>query len=316
MPQKRVLILQPIDSSGVQALLDANIDVLHAPNDSRETLLAMVRDVDGLIVRTTSYRVDAEVMDRAPNMRVVGRHGVGVDNIDVDAARSRGIAVVNTPVANSQTVAEYTVGLMLSVGRFIPQADESVRQGRWGERDNLVGIELAESTLGIIGLGRIGSRVARICSLGFGMRAIYYDIVRKHEHEGTLGVEFASFDDVVRTADILTLHVPLTSQTRDMMNADRLSRMKKGAILINASRGPVVDIDALAERLATDRLAGAGIDVFPDEPLSVGHTLLTSTSVVVSPHMAAASRPSLIKMSLVAEDVVRVLTGEEPSYSV
>ena len=312
----RVLILQPVHEAGVRALTDAGIDAVTAPDADRATLLRMIPEFDGLLVRTTSYRIDAEVMDCAPNLRVIGRHGVGVDHIDVAAAVARGIAVVNAPEANSQGVAEYAVGLMLMVARGMRHADAAVREGDWSRREQLIGSELNGGTLGIVGLGRVGSRVARICRGGFQMRTLYYDIVRKHEFESELGVEFRSFDDVIAEADILTVHVPLTDLTRGMINGDVLSRMKTGAMLINTSRGPVVKLDTLVEAISSGHIAGAGIDVFPDEPLPTDHPILQLPQVVVSPHMASHSQMSMVRMALVAEDIARVLQGEAPRYPV
>ncbi len=312
----RVLILQPIHDAGVQALTDAGIDVVSAPDSDRGTLLDLIPEFDGLIVRTTSYRIDAEVMDRAPRLRVIGRHGVGVDHIDIAAAAARDVVVVNAPEANSQGVAEYTVGLMLMVTRHMRHADEAVRSGNWSERERLIGGELHEHTLGIIGLGRVGSRVARICAGGFGMRVLYYDIVRKHEFERDIGVEFRSFDEVVAESDILTLHVPLTDLTRGMVGGDVLHSMRREAILINAARGPVIDLDAVTDAVRDGTIAGAGIDVFTDEPLSPDHPALSLPGIVVSPHMASHSGESMVRMSLVATDVVRVLAGEEPRHRV
>jgi D-3-phosphoglycerate dehydrogenase / 2-oxoglutarate reductase len=312
----KALILQRIHEAGVQALTDAGIEHVSAPDADRETLLRMIPEFDGLVVRTTSYRIDAEVMDAAPNLKVIGRHGVGVDHIDVAAAAERGITVVNAPEANSQGVAEYTVGLMLMVARGMRHADAAVRKGDWTTREKLIGSELTGGTLGIIGLGRVGSRLARICRNGFNMRVLYYDIVRKDDYEQEIGVEFASFDEVVAASDILTLHVPLTEFTRYMMNRETIGRMKSGAILMNASRGQVVELDSVVEAIRSGKLAGAGIDVFPDEPLSTGHPILALPEVVVSPHMASHSDMSMIRMALVTEDVARVLNGVEPKNPV
>jgi D-3-phosphoglycerate dehydrogenase len=312
----RVLILQPVHEAGTRALIDAGIDAVTAPDADRATLLRMIPEFDGLLVRTTSYRIDAEVMDRAPNLRVIGRHGVGVDHIDVAAAAARDITVVNAPEANSQGVAEYAVGLMLMVARGMRHADAAVRAGDWSRRDQLIGSELNGGKLGIVGLGRVGSRVARICHGGFQMRTLYYDIVRKHEFESELGVELRSFDEVIVEADILTVHVPLTDLTRGMINEDVLGRMKAGAILINSSRGPVVKLDALVAAISSGHIAGAGIDVFPDEPLPTEHPILSLPQVVVSPHMASHSQMSMIRMALVAEDIARVLQGKAPRHPV
>lgn len=313
---KRVLILQPIHDAGLAALRNAGLNIVHAPDATRETLLSLIPEADGLIVRTTAYRIDAEIMNASPRLKVIGRHGVGVDHIDLAAAETRGITVVNTPLANSQGVAEYTIGLMLSVCRFIPKGDRAVREGNWSERERLVGDELFGHTLGIIGLGRVGTRVARIAALGFQMRVVYFDIIRKHETEAALGVEFASFEEVLRLADFLTLHTPLTDATRGMIDDTALGLMKQGAYLVNASRGEVVELDALARSVREGRIAGAALDVFPDEPFPADHPLLAMPEVIVSPHMASHSRDSMVRMALVAEDVARVLTGQEPLHPV
>ncbi|OQB42872.1 MAG: D-3-phosphoglycerate dehydrogenase [Candidatus Latescibacteria bacterium ADurb.Bin168] len=313
---RRVLILQPIHEAGLTALRNAGLEIVHAPDATRETLLRLIPEADGLIVRTTQYRIDAEVMDASPRLKVIGRHGVGVDHIDLVAAEARGITVVNTPLANSQGVAEYTIGLMLSACRFIPRGNRAVREGRWAQREELIGDELFRHTLGIIGLGRVGTRVARIAVLGFQMRVLYFDIIRKHETEAALGVEFAPFEEVLRQADFLTLHTPLTEATRGMMNGGTLALMKQGAYLVNASRGEVVEIDALARSITSGRIAGAALDVFADEPFPADHPLLAMPEVIVSPHMASHSRDSMVRMALVAEDVARVLIGQEPLHPV
>jgi phosphoglycerate dehydrogenase-like enzyme len=170
--------------------------------------------------------------------------------------------------------------------------------------------------LGIVGLGRVGSRVARICARGFGMRVRYYDVIRMPAHEAELGVEFLPFDHVLTGVDILTLHVPLTPVTRRMIDAAALERMRRGSYLVNASRGEVVDIDALAAAIGAGHIAGAGIDVFPDEPLRTDHPILGLPTVVASPHMASHSDASLVRMALVTEDVARVLRGETPKFRV
>jgi D-3-phosphoglycerate dehydrogenase len=313
---KSVLILQPIHEDGLDALTKMGLEIVHAPDAKRETLLRMIPDVDGLIVRTTSYRIDAEIMQASPRLKVIGRHGVGVDHIDIDAATARGICVVNTPLANSQGVAEYTIGLMLALCRFIPKANAAVCDSKWTEREKLIGDELFGCTLGIVGLGRVGTRVARIAALGFQMQVIYFDIVRKHETEAALGIKFATFAELLEEADFLTLHTPLTDKTQGLIGESALQQMKKGSYLINASRGEVVDIDALSHALATNHLAGAAIDVFPYEPFPSDHPLLSAPNVVVSPHMASHSKDSMVRMSLVAEDVARVLTGIPPVHVV
>ena len=311
----KVVLTQPVHEAGVKVLEDAGFDVIVAPSPDRETVLPLIKDADGMLVRTTGV-FDGELMDAAPNLKVIGRHGVGVDHIDIPAAAERGITVVNAPEANSQAVAEYATGMMVSLVRYLPKAHKAVLAGTWSDREQLIGSELLGRTLGIIGLGRVGSRVGRICKLGYQMRVLYYDIDRKYHQEDALGVEFASFDEVIAQADILTMHVPLTPLTKNMVNADTLAALKPGAYVINTSRGAVVDIDALDESLENGHTAGAAIDVFPEEPMPTAHPLLNRSDVILSPHMASHSQEAVIRMALVAEDIVRVLRGEEPKHPV
>jgi D-3-phosphoglycerate dehydrogenase / 2-oxoglutarate reductase len=311
----RVLLTHPVHEVGLSALTSAGLAITVSPSPDRETILSLLPKMDALMVRTAGV-YDGELMDHGPNLKVIGRHGVGVDHIDIDAARERGITVVNAPEANSMAVAEYAAGLMVSLLRFLPEADQAARAHEWTARDRLIGTELFGRTVGIVGLGRVGSRIARICRLGFQMRVIYYDIDRKYDIEDELGIEFVSFDEVISQADILTLHTPLTPLTHSMMNEETLGRMKEGTWLLNTSRGRVVDLDALVATLNRGHLAGAALDVFPEEPVPADHPILTMSNVRLSPHMASRSAESMVRMSLVAEDIVRVLKGETPRFPV
>ncbi len=311
----RVVLTQPINPAGMAVLRAAGLDIRLAQSASREDVYPLLSDADALLVRTNG-RYDADLFDHAPRLKVLGRSGVGVDHIDLAAAHERGIVVVNTPEANSQSVAEFTAEMMIAVSRFRLRADAAVRHGRWSEREELIGTELFGRTCSIIGLGRVGSRVARICRLGFQMRVLYYDIVRKPEYERDLDIEFTDFPTAVNAADFLTMHVPLTDLTRHMIDASVLKRMKPTAYLLNAARGEVVDTHALARALQEKSIAGAAIDVFPEEPLPTDDPLQRAPNTVFSPHMASHTADAVRRMSLVAEDVIRVLNGEPPLYPV
>ncbi len=276
------------------------------------TLKSAVRNCDALLVRTFA-RVTRAVLDDAKRLRVIGRGGVGLENIDLEAARERGIAVVYTPAASTEAVADLTVGLMIAVLRRIAEGDAAVRGGGFArDRERLIGPELADLTLGIVGLGRIGRAVARRCRHGFGMRVLYNDIVAV----GLL--DFAATpvtkEQLYRQADVVSLHVPLTPETRGLIDEKAFSIFKPGAILINTSRGAVVDSDALACALGRGAPAGAALDVFDPEPLPPGHPLLTAPHTLFTPHVGARTPGSLGRMNAVVEDVIRVLEGKAPEY--
>lgn len=281
-----------------------------------DTLQAAVRNCDALLVRTNA-RITRDLLDQAGCLRVIGRGGVGLDNIDLDAARDRGIAVVYAPAAATDAVADLTVGLMLCLLRRIGKGDAAVREGRFlEERAAHRARELSELTLGIVGLGRIGRAVARRCRAGFGMNVIFNDIVAP----GWLGFAATPVDlgTLVATADVVSLHVPLTDQTRHLIDGDALASLKRGAILLNTARGAVVDSQALAAALQEGagggRLAGAALDVVDPEPLPQGHPLLAAPNTLFTPHVGARTEAGLSRMSGVVEDVIRVLDGREPLY--
>ncbi|MCP4251267.1 MAG: hydroxyacid dehydrogenase [bacterium] len=271
-----------------------------------------VRGADALLVRSYA-QVTATVIEAADRLKVVGRGGVGLDNVDVAAARRRGIAVVYTPAAASDSVAEFTVGLMLALERRLVSAEAMIRSGRFREaRATAAGRELRGLTLGIVGLGRIGGRVGRICGPGLGMRVRYNDIVPITG----LGYEAEPVDKarIWAESDVITLHVPLTDQTRHLVDAEILRQVRPGAMLINTSRGPVVDGGALAAALTEGRLAGAAVDVFEPEPPGPDHPLLSAPNVLPTPHLAARTREGSARMNDVVDDVIAVLTGRPAQY--
>jgi D-3-phosphoglycerate dehydrogenase len=310
----RVLLYEDMHPAGKQVLAQ-KAELIFARSLEEDDLVEQVSDIDALIIRANGA-VTARLMDAAPRLKVIGRHGVGLDAIDLAAAKERGIAVCNTPVANVESVAEQAVGLMLAMSKHIVRADKALREGRWQVRYQYVGQELWGRTLGLVGMGRIGGRVAEICHLAFGMPILYYDILQYAQAEQELGAQRLPLENVLAEADYVSVHVPLLPATRGLMGRAQFARMKEGAIFINTARGPIVDETALLEALTTGHLAGAGLDVYSVEPLPADNPLLRLENVVLTPHMAAHTDDALQAMSLVAQDVLRVLEDQEPVYRV
>lgn len=312
-PRPRILVTEKIDEAGIR-ILEQACEVEWASSTSQEVLEKESRDKDAIVIRALGAVTEALIAN-APRLKAVGRHGVGVDNVDVRAATKHGVIVVYTPEANAEAVADYTVGLMIAVARRLVEADRELRtKGDWKARYELIGSDLHGKTLGIIGLGRIGVRVARRAR-GFDMSLLAYDPYVTQAAAAQAGARLVDLDTLIGNSDMVTVHVPLTEETRHLLGKRQFSLMKRGAILINASRGGVVDEQALAEALSSGRLAGAGLDVFEKEPVSSMNPLLSMRNVVLSPHMASHSRESLREMAVtVAEDVLRVLRGERPRY--
>jgi D-3-phosphoglycerate dehydrogenase / 2-oxoglutarate reductase len=298
----RVLLREPIADRGVE-LLRERFDV---DEDSDSDLGDRIGDYDAIVIRSAT-KLDGPLLDRAARLKVIGRAGVGVDNVDVEAATRRGIVVVNAPESTVISAAEHTVGLLVALARNIPQAHAALKQGRW-ERSKYAGTELAEKTLGVLGLGRIGQQVARR-ALGLGMRVVAYDPLVTRERFRELGVERGeSPDDVYAAADFLTLHLPLTDETRGSVDAKAFARMRDGVHVVNAARGELVDEAALIEALQSGKVAGAAIDVFSTEPYE--GPLLELDNVVVTPHLAASTAEAQDRAGVVvAEQVAAALEG-------
>jgi len=312
MTRPRVLIFEAIHPAAL-AWLRERAEVAFAPDLRGEALLPLVVAVDGIVVRANG-RVTDRLLAHAPRLRVVGRHGVGLDNVDLDACTRRGIWVVYTPLANVEAVAEHAVGLMLAVAKRIVEGDRAVRAGEFAAaRHRLAGQELYGQTLGIAGFGRIGQRVAEICRAAFAMPVMFADLLFHEEVAARLGAQRVPLDELLARSDVISLHLPLTAQTRHLIDGPALARMKPGAILINTARGAVVDETALLAALRDGRLA-AGLDVFADEPLPPGNPLPMLPNVVLTPHCASHTEGALLAMAMVVEDVVRVLHGEAPRY--
>ena len=298
----RVLVRESIAAAGLE-LLRSKFDV----DDDQDTPLEEIIDrYDAIVVRSAT-KLTADLIDRATNLKMIGRAGVGVDNVDVEAATRRGIVVANAPESTVVSAAEQTVGLIVALARNIPQAHAALKQGRW-ERAKWGGVELQGKTLGVLGFGRIGQQVARR-AIGLGMQVVAYDPFVAEDRFRELGVEHApSEDEVLGAADFLTLHSPLTEETRGMINRDTIGRMKDGARLVNAARGALIDEDALAEALRSGKLAGAALDVFSTEPYD--GPLLELDDVVVTPHLAASTDEAQDRAGvIIAEQVVAALEG-------
>jgi D-3-phosphoglycerate dehydrogenase / 2-oxoglutarate reductase len=298
----RVLVREPIAEAGIELLreqfdVDVNGDL---PLEER------IGDYDAIVIRSAT-KLTAEVLERAGRLKVIGRAGVGVDNVDVEAATRRGIVVANAPESTVVSAAEHAVGLLVALARHIPQAHASLKQGRW-ERSTYGGIELEGKTLGVLGFGRIGQQVARR-AVGLGMDVVAHDPFVAKDRYRELGVTRAeSADDVLAAADFLTLHLPVSEDTRGCIDADALAKMRPGAHLINAARGELVDEDALLDALRSGHLAGAALDVFSAEPYS--GPLLELDSVVVTPHLAASTEEAQDRAGvIVAEQVAAALVG-------
>ena len=299
----RVLVREPIADSGLE-LLKGRFEVVE---DSESDLSAIIGDFDAIVVRSAT-KLDASLIERADRLKVIGRAGVGVDNVDVDAATRRGIVVANAAESTVDSAAEHAIALLLALARNIPQAHAALRAGSW-DRQRFTGIELAGKTLGVLGLGRIGREVARR-ALGLGMRVIAYDPFVAPERFRELGVEPAgSLEDVYAVGDVVTLHLPLNDETRRVLDAAAFARMKDGVRIVNAARGELVDEAALADAIRSGKVAGAALDVFQQEPYS--GPLLELPQVVVTPHLAGSTTEAQDRAGVViAEQVVAALNGE------
>jgi D-3-phosphoglycerate dehydrogenase len=301
-----VLLAESIAPRGVD-LLERECTCL-VPTAGQEAATLLSR-ADAVVVRL--FEVRDEDMENAPRLKVIAKHGVGVDNVDVEAATRRGIAVTITGTANSNAVAEHSLALMLALIRLPEGARQAVREARFHERDRYAGVELAGKTLGIVGLGRIGSRVARKAALGLEMKVCAYDpLLDPGQYNGPAEL-VPSLEDVLRRCDVLSLHVPLTEQTHQMINPSTLALLKPHCRIINTSRGAVIDEAALARALHDGAVAGAALDVFAEEPPSPDHPLCHTPGTLLSPHLASSTPEARDGMSrTVAENVLAVLRGE------
>ena len=302
----KVLITDNVASEGIE-LLQRNVPTDVKRGLTPEELVDIIGDYDALVVRSET-KVTSPVIEAGRNLKVVARAGIGVDNIDLDAATRAGIAVVNAPIGNTVAAAEHTLALMLALARNVPQACASMKEGQW-QRSAFMGIEVRNKTLGIIGLGRVGSEVARRAS-SFGMRLIAFDPFVAPDFAARLGVTTMTLDELLPQADFITLHTPLTPGTTKMINTEQLAKMKPGARLINVARGELVDEDALLEALENEQLAGVALDVFTNEPPG-DLPLLRHPRLMATPHLGASTQEAQREVAIeAAEQVIAVLNGQ------
>ncbi len=315
----QVLVTRKIPPNGMDILTQhCEVEVWPARiPPSREELREMVADVDAVVSLLTD-EFDAEMMDRAPELQVISNYAVGYDNIDVEEATRRGIAVTNTPGVLTETTADMAFALLLAAARRVPEGDAAVRNGQWlsWEPTYMLGRDLHNSRLGVVGMGRIGRAVARRAA-GFSVDLVYADPTRNEELEKELGAEYVELDELLTTSDFISVHVPLIDQTYHLIDRERLNSMKEGAVLVNTSRGEVIDERALIEVLRRDYLAAAGLDVFSEEPLSEDHPFTELDNVVLTPHLGSATINTRREMArLAAENAVTVLNGQRPEHIV
>jgi D-3-phosphoglycerate dehydrogenase len=311
---KTVLLPEPIRPEG-RRLLEGHVRIVEAPDHTPETLKKFIRDAHGIILRTGA-RITAEIIAAARHLHVIARTGAGVDNVDVKAATERKILVCYVPDANVVSVAEHVMSLLLALSKQLKLLDEEVRGGNFAVRYRYLSTELWGKTLGVIGLGKIGREVAQKARNGFGMKVVAYDPYVSSEETKGLGVEpFDSLTDMLSQSDAVTLHVPLTEQTRGLMGVREFRSMKPSAWFINASRGGLVEEAALVDALDSDVIAGAGLDVFEAEPLDPESPLTRLSNVILTPHVAGLTIESSIRMAVgAAEAVLDVFEGRTPAH--
>jgi len=313
MSKPKVFVTRAIPEKGIEIIKDfCDVEVWQAElPPSRAELLRQVRGVDGLLSLLTD-KIDSEVMDEAgPQLQVISNLAVGFDNIDVQAATARKIPVGNTPDVLTDATADFAFALMMAVARRIPEAEHYVREGRWKTWGpmTLLGVDLNGATLGLVGFGRIGKAMARRAT-GFDMRMIYYD-PNEQESDSTMKATKVDFETLLRESDFISLHTPLTLDTRHLIGSSAFSKMKPSAVLVNTARGPIVDMAALYQALKENHIFGASLDVTDPEPLPMDSPLLTLDNIVIVPHIASASKATREKMSwMAAQNLIAGLKGE------
>jgi len=309
-----VLLYEDMHEAG-KAILREKAEILFATSLEESSLIREVKEVDGIIVRANG-KVSRKMMESAPKLKVIGRHGVGVENIDLEAATEKRIWVVNTPDANDISVAEHFFGLALILSKMLKKADVALREGRFEARYQYIGKELHGKTLGILGFGRIGKTVGRMGYNGFEMKILYYDAIQYKEVEKEIKARKVSLDELLSESDFISINLPMLPETKGLVGEREFGLLKPTAYIINLARGPIWDEKALYAVLKEGEIAGAGSDVFEVEPATKGHPLFQLENFIGTPHMAAHTDEALRRMSLVAEDIIRVLDGKAPLHPV
>jgi D-3-phosphoglycerate dehydrogenase len=311
----QVLIPQDVAQPGKNYLRERGHEIKMGSGITAEAIATDVVDCDAILARTAPF--PAKVLEAGKKLKVISRHGVGYDNIDVARATELGIWVTFAPESNANTVAEHTIGCILTLARNFIQLDRETRAGNWGIRDKLLGADLAGKVLGIVGLGKIGRRVAQKASHGLAMKVVAYDPFLRQEQMAEFATPVMSMDDVFSVADFVTLHIPGGASTRGVVGKKMFALMKKTAFFINASRGDVVAEADLIEALRNGAIAGAAIDVYEKEPLQKDNPLMSMSNVLLTPHNASQTRECMIRMALhAAQGIDEVLSGKRPTWPV
>lgn len=305
----KVLVSDPISDQGIQMLYDAaDVEVVKQTGLSEEELVAIIGEFDALLVRSQT-KVTEKIMNAGSRLKVIGRAGVGVDNIDLEAATKRGIVVINAPDGNTIATCEHTFAMIMAVARSIPQAYKKTISGEW-DRKSFVGVELRNKTLGIIGMGRIGTEVAKRAKV-FGMEVIGYDPFLTDERAEKIGVRLKTVNEIAAEADFITVHTPLTKETHHIISTEQFALMKQGVRIVNCARGGIIDEAALLDAIDKGIVAGAAFDVFEDEPPQADHPLLNNPKVIVTPHLGASTVEAQENVAIdVSEEVLHILRDE------
>ncbi|MCG6878984.1 MAG: hydroxyacid dehydrogenase [Deltaproteobacteria bacterium] len=311
---KKVLLPQPIESEAVKALENAGCEIITAADPSPETVRPMLAGSHGIVLRT-GIKISQELLSHADDLEIVARTGGGLDNVDVPAATKRGVMVTSNLGVNTSSVVEHVLAFMLALSKQLPLMDREMRKGNFAIRYQNLSGDLRGKTLGVIGFGRIGSELGRCCRQTFGMNVLAYDPFLSQEAKETFKewVRFPDMQELCSSSDVISIHVPLTDHTRNMVGERELSWMKPETVLINTSRGSLIDEDALYSVLKAKRILGAGLDVFSAEPVPADHPLLELDNILVTPHSAALTRECVIRMATeAAQCVIDLFAGRRP----
>ena len=311
MPMLKVLVSDPIDQVGIDILSQvAHVDV--NTSFSPDELVAAIGDYDALMIRSGT-RVTAAVIEAGKKLKIIGRAGVGVDNVDVTAATRKGIVVVNSPEGNTIAAAEHTLAMMMSMSRFIPDANASMKAGKW-DRKSFTGVEVYKKTLGVVGLGKIGTHVATVAK-AMGMVLIAFDPFISKERADQIGCKLVELDTLLRDADYITLHIPKTPETANLINAESIAKMKPNVRIINCARGGIIDETALAVAVSEGRIAGAAIDVFDSEPLGDSPLRSVGKELVLTPHLGASTEEAQVNVAIDVAEQIRDVLLDKPARS-
>ncbi len=307
-----VLLPEPIEQEALALLQERGLTILASPDKKPETVAALMSEADAVVLRT-GIRMSAELIERGQRLATISRTGAGFDNVDLEAATRRGAIVTSSIGANTQTVAEHALALILALAKQLPWLDRETRAGNFRARYDYRPRDLRGATLGMIGFGRIGREVARACASSLGMGVLVFDPYLQPSEQDRSWVSFCSLEELLARADVVSIHVPLTAETRNLLDGARLARMKKGALLVNTARGGLIDERALAQALESGQLGGAGIDVFDREPPEAGNPLLSAPNAILTPHAAALTQECVVRMAVLAvQRVLDVLDGFLP----